>query len=111
MTDILTIRRQLKIRSGAVQRLLKETKLYRKEIDDLEKRKSKLITDGAEEWDVKNVSKMVDESKRMVDDTTSRLDKASVELDAVITSAKEKSELNEDEELLKAEKLLQETKG
>jgi hypothetical protein len=36
------------------QRLHKETRLYRKEAEDLEKKKTRLITEGAEEWDIKN---------------------------------------------------------
>jgi tubulin-specific chaperone A len=111
MTDIHIVRRQLKIKSGAVQRLHKETRLYRKEAEDLEKKKTRLITEGAEEWDIKNATKMIEESMKMVDDTTGRLDKAVDELETLVTSANKEGELSQDEDFLKAEKILQEAKG
>jgi len=73
---------------------------------------------------------MIDESKKMVDDAMKRLEKAVDALGAVIVrvlsyntavfvnakvfvkaKAKEMSEMSEDEELLKAEKILRKAKG
>jgi len=108
MSDIASVRKQLKIKSGVVQRLTKETGLYRKEVDQLEAKKNKFIADGAEHWDISNATKMTEESKKMIQDTSTRLEKATEDLIALITSAKEKTELASDEELLKAEEILKE---
>ncbi|KIM47581.1 hypothetical protein M413DRAFT_203689 [Hebeloma cylindrosporum] len=102
------VQKQLKIKSSAIQRLAKETKLYGTETAALEAKKAKFIADGAEEWDIKNATKMVDESKKMVIDTKTRLDKAVEDLQALIASAKEEFNLAEDEALLNAERIVQE---
>jgi len=109
MTDIPAIQRQLKIKTGVVQRLSKETKVYRKETTQIEAKVVKLVEDGAEEWDIKNATKMAQESHKMILDATTRLGKAVEDLQALITSAKEESGLAaEDEALLKAEQTLKE---
>ncbi|KAF9486520.1 tubulin binding cofactor A [Pholiota conissans] len=109
MSDIAAVRRQLKIKAGSVQRLAKETGVYAKETEQLIARKDKFIADGAEEWDIKNATKMVDESEKMVVDTKTRLDKAVADLKQLIASAKEETNLAQDEELIKAEKIVEET--
>ncbi|KAF8807954.1 tubulin binding cofactor A [Phlegmacium glaucopus] len=106
MSDIAAIRRQLRIKSGVVQRLTKENGLYRKEADQLEAKKNKFIADGAEHWDISNATKMTEESKKMIQDTFTRLKKAAEELAALITSAKKETGLINDEELIKAEDIL-----
>jgi len=109
MSDTAAVQRQLRIKSGVVQRLAKETKLYLKETGQLETKLDKLTADSAEEWDIKNARKMVDESQKMIVDCTTRLGKAVEDLQALVKSAKEDSGLPaEDEELVKAEKTLQE---
>ncbi|PPR06124.1 hypothetical protein CVT26_005346 [Gymnopilus dilepis] len=108
MTDIAAVRRQLKIKTGAVQRLTKETKVYREETADLETKLNKLKNDKAEEWDIKNATKMVEESKKMITDATTRLEKAVEDLQTLITSAKQESGLGaDDEELVNAEKAVE----
>jgi len=108
MSDTAAVKRQLKIKSGVVQRLAKETKLYAKETTQLVTKKDKLVADGADEWDIKNATKMIEESDKMVIDTKTRLDKAVADLKQLITSAKEESGLAADEELIKAEKTIEE---
>jgi len=107
----IAIRRQLKIHSGVVQRLTKENGLYRKEADQLEAKKNKFIADGAEHWDISNATKMMEESKKMIQDTSTRLEKAVEVLVAVITSAKGETKLTDDEELVKAEEILKAAQG
>jgi len=51
---------------------------------------------------------MVDESKKMVVDAKTRLDKAVEDLQALITSAKAEFDLSKDEALLNAERIVQE---
>jgi len=104
--DIAAMRRQLKIQSGVVQRLAKENKLYREEALQLEAKKNKFIADGAEHWDISNATKMMEESQKMILDTSTRLEKAVEGLIALITSAKGEKELTNDEELIKAEGIL-----
>jgi len=106
MSDIdIAIRRQLRIKSGVVHRLTKENGLYRKEADQLEAKKNKFIADGAEHWDISNATNMSEESRKMVQDTSTRLEKAAEELATLITSVKTKLAVD-DEELVKAEEIL-----
>jgi len=109
--DITAIRRELKIKSGVVHRLTKENGLYRKEADQLEAKKNKFIADGAENWDISNATKMMEESKKMIHDTATRLEKAVELLVALITSAKGKTGLTDAEELIKAEEILKVAQG
>ncbi|KJA28463.1 hypothetical protein HYPSUDRAFT_705142 [Hypholoma sublateritium FD-334 SS-4] len=106
MSDTAAIQKQLKIKSGVVQRLAKEAKLYIKETGQLTTRKAKLVADGAEEWDIKNATKMVDESEKMEIDTKTRLDKAIADLKQLIVAAKEDAALKDNESLLKAEETI-----
>jgi len=106
MSDIdITIRRQLRIKSGVVHRLTKENGLYRKEADQLDAKKNKFIADGAEHWDISNATNMSEESRKMIQDTSTRLEKAAEELGTLITSVKTKLAVD-DEELIKAEEIL-----
>jgi len=106
MIDPAAVRKQLKIKSSATQRLAKEAKLYATETTALEAKRAKFIADGAEEWDIKNATKMVDESKKMIVDAKTRLEKAVEDLQLLITSAKAAE--FEVEELINAEKIVQE---
>jgi len=83
------INKQLKIKSGVVQRLTKENGLYRKEADELEAKKNKLTADGAEDWDIKNATKMMEESKKLIQDTFTRLEKAAKDLAVLILDVSE----------------------
>ncbi|KAJ2918396.1 hypothetical protein MD484_g2071, partial [Candolleomyces efflorescens] len=105
--DAPTLKRQLKIKTGAVQRLLKENGLYTKEIEELGIRQQKFIAENREEWDIKNVGKLIEESKKMVKDTHTRLGKAAIELRDLVVVAKQQEALAEDEDLLKAEEVLE----
>ncbi|KAF9567861.1 tubulin binding cofactor A [Agrocybe pediades] len=109
MSDIATAKKQLKIKASATQRLAKEAKVYRQETTDLETRLAKLTADGAEEWDIKNATKMVEESKKMIVDVDTRLGKAVDELKSLVVSSSAKTEVGlsaEDVDLLKAEEVL-----
>ncbi|KAF8727769.1 hypothetical protein AX14_007045 [Amanita brunnescens Koide BX004] len=108
--DDSAIRRQLKIKVGAVKRLSKEHKLYKKEAEELKGKLDKLKVESAEEWDIKNTTKLVEESSKMITDTGTRLGKVVEELRDLVASAKQKAEMNGDEELVKAEDALEEVK-
>ncbi|KAJ7292855.1 tubulin binding cofactor A [Mycena rebaudengoi] len=106
--DLPALRRQLKIKSGVANRLRKEYELYQKELVDQKLKKDKLVADGAEEWDVKNADRMLEESEKMIIDSKTRLAKAHEELRDLVVSAKKETALAEDEDFLKAEGILEE---
>jgi len=109
MSDTAAVRRQLKIKSGVVTRLKKEYELYQKEAVDQKLKKDKFVADGAEDWDIKNAGKMLDESEKMIKDSSERLGKAYGELRDLVVSAKKDPALTQDEDFLKAEGILEET--
>ncbi|KAI0028584.1 tubulin binding cofactor A-domain-containing protein [Vararia minispora EC-137] len=106
--DIEAIRRQLKIKTGSVRRLLKENGLYRAEAADNQAKLDKLRADGAEEWDVKNATRLVQESEKMIEDTKGRLGRAVGELRDLVDQVEKQPELAQDEEFLKAKEALEE---
>ncbi|TFK17378.1 hypothetical protein FA15DRAFT_698468 [Coprinopsis marcescibilis] len=111
MSDLKAIKRQLKIKSGTVQRLHKEHILYDKEVVQLRVKREKLVADTEKaddwEWDLKNAGKLIEESEKMVKDTETRLASAVEDLRGVLAGAKKQEELAEDEDLLKAQEILE----
>jgi tubulin-specific chaperone A len=106
MSDPASLRRQLKIKSGVATRLLKEHNMYRKEAEDQQRKLDKFVADGAEEWDIKNATRMMEESNKMIKDSSERLGNAVEDLRAIVLSAKKEPALAEDQDLLKAEEAL-----
>ncbi|KAF5375235.1 hypothetical protein D9758_000515 [Tetrapyrgos nigripes] len=108
-TDIAALKRQLKIKSGAAKRLTKENGMYRKEAEELKRKLDKLIADGSspDEWDVKNATRLCEESNKMVDDSSSRMGIAVEGLRDLVIQAKKESTLSQDEDLLGAEEVLE----
>ncbi|KAK7053371.1 hypothetical protein VNI00_003997 [Paramarasmius palmivorus] len=111
MSDTNTLKRQLKIKSGATKRLLKENGLYRKEAQDLLAKRDKLLADGvpADEWDVKNATNMYEESNKMIRDSSDRLATVVAELKELVVAAKNEPELADDVELKNAESVIAES--
>jgi len=108
MSDIASIRRQLKIKSGVAKRLLKEHNLYQKEAEDQKIKLDKFVAEGAEDWDIKNATKMMDESNKMIVDSATRLGKAVEDLRDLILTVKKNPALAEDPTFLDAEGVLEE---
>ncbi|THV06559.1 hypothetical protein K435DRAFT_834221 [Dendrothele bispora CBS 962.96] len=108
-TDIVALKRQLKIKSGAAKRLLKENGMYRKETEEMKRKLDKLIADGVspDEWDVKNATRLCEESNKMVDDSSSRLGNAVGELRELVVQAKKEPSLSQDDDLRTAEDTLE----
>ncbi|KAH7886188.1 tubulin binding cofactor A [Phlebopus sp. FC_14] len=104
----LAVHRQLKIKVSSAKRLLKEYVLYGKEAEEQKRKLDKLIAENAEEWDIKNARRILEESQRMIKDSDVRLGNAVQELRALVVSVKNKPEFAEDEELIKAEEALEE---
>ncbi|KAF9055935.1 hypothetical protein BJ165DRAFT_1429638 [Panaeolus papilionaceus] len=113
MSNVVALRKQLKIKTGVVTRLGKEVAMYRKEVGQLEDKRVQLIKDGhpEDEWDVKNTVRMKQESEKMIFDTTTRLDGAVEDLKGLIEQGKKETELAEDEDLKKAEQAIQGVAG
>jgi len=111
MANLEAVKKQLKIKSGVVQRLAKENKLYTKEVGDLITKQDGLKAKGAEEWDIKNAGKMIEESRKMVKDTATRLEQAAGGLEQLITEAKTIDQATELEEFTKAEQILAEARA
>lgn len=109
MSDIPAIQRQLKIKSGSVKRLSKEHQLYRAEAETNKIKLDKLKEEATvEAWDIKNATKLLEESNKMIDDSAERLANVVAELRDLVIKAKSRSELAEDVELLNAESVLEE---
>ncbi|TFY74118.1 hypothetical protein EWM64_g9893 [Hericium alpestre] len=107
--DAAATRRQLKIKSGVAKRLLKENRLYRDEVEEHTRKLDKLVAGGsAEAWDLKNGKAMLEESKKMVEDSNTRLGRAVGDLHDLVNAAKKDEGLSQSEELLKAEEALEE---
>ncbi|EEB94717.1 hypothetical protein MPER_06425 [Moniliophthora perniciosa FA553] len=111
MSDANALKRQLKIKSGAAKRLLKENGLYRKEAQDLLAKREKLIADGvnADEWEVKNAfpqTNMYEESNKMIQDSSSCCQL--LQSEGTVNAAHKEAELAEDVELENAESILRE---
>lgn len=108
MSEFDKQRKQLTIKTGAARRLLKENGLYRKEIEDNKRKLDKLRADGAESWDIKNATRLIEESEKMVVDTSTRLGRAVGELRDLVVLVKKIPEIVDTEEYSKAEQVLEE---
>jgi len=104
MSSVATVRRQLKIKTGSLNRLVKEHKMYTQEADDLRVKLDKLIGSNVEEWDVKNARKMLAESQRMIERGQELQNKALSDLDDIVDAATAEPEITEDDPDLKAAK-------
>ncbi|KAF9502236.1 tubulin binding cofactor A [Pleurotus eryngii] len=110
MSDVPTIRRSLKIKTGSANRLLKEHNLYRKEAEAQQLKLDKFKADeNSEAWDINNGTRMMEEANKMIADSDARLGKAVADLRELVIAAKKIPELTEAEELLKAEEALEST--
>ncbi|THH10963.1 hypothetical protein EW145_g965 [Phellinidium pouzarii] len=107
MTSEATSKRQLKIKSGVVNRLFKEQNMYQNETIDLRTCVDKFVQDDAEAWDIKNGNNMLAESHKVLEETTTRLGNAVAELQELVTSIEKEKNLVGDEDLLRAKETLQ----
>ncbi|KAF9515285.1 hypothetical protein BS47DRAFT_1246435, partial [Hydnum rufescens UP504] len=78
------LHKQLKIKTGSLKRLIKEHKLYIKESEDQRVKLGKLVEDKADDWDVKNAKKMLEEGNKMVGHGQSLVSKATAELEELV---------------------------
>jgi len=97
------LRKQLKIKTGVVKRLAKEKTLYAQENQDQKLKLDKFVADSADDWDIKNGKRLLEESERMITDTNKRLGAAVRELRDLVIQSKADPALAEAQELLNAE--------
>ncbi|KAI0800818.1 tubulin binding cofactor A [Fomes fomentarius] len=108
MSDAVAIKKQLKIKVGSARRLFKEHKLYQKEEEDLQRKLDKHIAENAEEWDIKNTRRMLEESGKMIIDSADRLGAVVQDLRDLLLSAEKDPALADNEEVIKAKETLEE---
>ncbi|KAF9654196.1 tubulin binding cofactor A [Thelephora ganbajun] len=97
------LRKQLKVKASVVKRLVKEQKYYTQENQDLKLKLDKLVANNADEWDIKNGRRLLEESEKMIADSNKRIGDAAQELRSLIMHSKADPALSEAEELLNAE--------
>ncbi|OJT08485.1 Tubulin-specific chaperone A [Trametes pubescens] len=108
MSDAATIRKQLRIKSGSAKRLFKEHRLYQKEEEELKRKLDKHIAENADNWDIGNTRRMMEESGKMIVDSSERLGVVAQALRELVIAAEKDPALAEDEELAKAREVLEE---
>ncbi|EFP79089.1 hypothetical protein PGT21_017640 [Puccinia graminis f. sp. tritici] len=97
--------RPLKIKTGVVERLIKEEDSYKKEYDNQLKRIEKVKQETPDDdWNIRKQKEVLDETIKMIPDVKQRLSKAIEEL-ADLVSAHE-TDLAGTEELSKAQQVL-----
>ncbi|KAF8312223.1 tubulin binding cofactor A [Clavulina sp. PMI_390] len=106
MSTVATIKRQLKIKTGSVVRLSKDQKMYTTEAEELRVKIDTLVAENAEEWDVKNARKMLDESLRMIANSQGKLGSFVGELKDLVEEAEKEPELAGDSDLVAAQNAL-----
>ncbi|GBE77476.1 tubulin binding cofactor A-domain-containing protein [Sparassis latifolia] len=108
MAEVAALRRQLKIKNGVCKRLWKEHKSYQTEEVQQRIKVDKFKAVGAEDWDIKNGTRMLEESQKMVKDTANRLGVALQELRELIVTAEKIPDMGNSEELVQAQAIFEE---
>jgi len=108
MSSSATLKRQLKIKTGALNRLSKEHKSYVQEATDQKAKLDKFIEGNAEEWDIKNVRNMLVESQKMTANAQTMVSKTYNELTDVVEAADADQSITEnDPDIVAANKALE----
>ena len=76
--------RTLRIKTGVVKRLTKEIASYKKEADQLEQKLQKMKDEGKDEYDIKKMGWVVQESLGMIPHCIRKLNMASNELETLL---------------------------
>ncbi|GAA5996778.1 hypothetical protein JCM5350_007785 [Sporobolomyces pararoseus] len=101
--------RQLSIKTGVVNRLVKEVASYKSEAEQTKATADKMEADGEDEYEVKQARKVHADSLQMIPDSEKRLAKAVEELEELVASAED--DVTETEEYKKAESALKSAKA
>ncbi|CAO1637238.1 unnamed protein product [Jaminaea pallidilutea] len=78
MSDVSSIKRQLTIKSGVVKRLTKEEQTYVKEAEEQRQRVQRMEAEvpSADEWQLKQQHKVLQDCMQMIPDCRKRLEAA-----------------------------------
>jgi len=97
--------KQIKIKTGVLKRVGKEKLSYRKEADQNKAKLQKMKDEGADEYDVRKMNEVLQETLMMIPDCQRRLVSAQADLLSVLET---EADLNESEEFIAASAQLQE---
>ncbi|KIY46293.1 tubulin binding cofactor A [Fistulina hepatica ATCC 64428] len=107
MSEESQFRRQLKIKSGAALRLVKEYQLYKREEVDQKAKVDKMVAENADGWDVRAATRILEESQKMITNSASRYEAAIGDLKDLVALANEKYGLTmEDADVAAAEQTI-----
>ncbi|KAG9006040.1 hypothetical protein FRB94_001021 [Tulasnella sp. JGI-2019a] len=106
-TDLKTIQRQLKIKTGVVKRQIKELNLYRQEEAENVQKVEKLKAAAADGADIRHAETVLNEAKKMVPDAQGRTGKAVDDLKDLLAQATKIPELADDLDIINAKKALE----
>jgi len=84
--------KQIRINTGVVKRIFKETIMYKKETEEIQTTIDKMEADGKDPYDIKKRKELLDESKMMIPDCEGRLKQAIEKLTNLLENNKESSE-------------------
>ncbi|XP_061192643.1 tubulin-specific chaperone A-like [Saccostrea echinata] len=100
--------KQIKIKTGVVKRLTKEKVAYEKEVVKTEEKVEKMKAENKDEYEVKKMIEVLQESKMMIPDTLKRLNTAYADLENLLNK---EEDLNETEEYKAGKTALEEAKA
>ncbi|GAA5880882.1 hypothetical protein JCM16303_005160 [Sporobolomyces ruberrimus] len=101
--------RQLSIKTGVVNRLVKEVASYRQEADATKARADRMEENGEDEHEVKQARRVHADSLQMIPDSEKRLARAVEDLEELVASAED--DVTTTEEYQKAESALKAAKS
>lgn len=77
---------QIKIKTAALGRLIKEEKMYRQESADQEARVEKMKENGEDEYDIKKQIEVLKDTEQMVPVMRKKIDEMKTSLEAILVS-------------------------
>ncbi|GAA6060454.1 hypothetical protein JCM10212_000882 [Sporobolomyces blumeae] len=101
--------RQLSIKTGVVNRLVKEVAMYKQEAEQTKARADEMEHNGEDEYEVRQARRVQADSEKMIPDSENRLAKALAELDDLVASAE--ADVQSMEEFSKARDALRAAKS
>ncbi|KAL5534055.1 hypothetical protein ACEPAG_515 [Sanghuangporus baumii] len=99
MSDEAAIRRSLKIKTGIVKRLTKESNVYRKEIGDLRAKAEQSKALGEDSWEAKNARNLVNETIKTLGLTNGKLKDETAKLRDLLETVENDERIKGDESL------------
>jgi len=101
--------RQLKIKTGVLKRSGKEKLSYQKEAQQQKEKIEKMKKDGRDEYEIKKMGEVLQETQQMVPDCHRRLVAARAEMEKMIGELEPDFGESEDKDFLAAKEVLKES--